>query len=75
MTVGLWQPGVQEPILPYGFGGHTPRVMSAVFDPSGRYVLTAATDGTVRRLRAPCVATWKTCSRSRTRSSPRVVAS
>jgi WD40 repeat protein len=48
VTVGLWQPGVQEPILPYGFGGHKPRVMSAVFDPSGRYVLTAATDRTVR---------------------------
>ena len=25
VTVGLWQPGVQEPILPYGFGGHKPR--------------------------------------------------
>ena len=53
VTVGLWQPGVQEPILPYGFGGHRPRITSAVFDPSGRYVLTAASDGTVRR--AACV--------------------
>ena len=32
-----------------GIGGHKPRLTSAVFDPSGRYVLTAGTDGTVRR--------------------------
>jgi WD40 repeat protein len=51
VTVGLWQPGVKDPILPYGFGGHGPRVSSAVFDPSGRYVLTAGTDQTVRRAR------------------------
>jgi WD40 repeat protein len=54
VTVGLWQPGVSEPILPYGFGGHKPRVMSAVFDPTGRFVLTAGTDHTVRR--AECIA-------------------
>jgi WD40 repeat protein len=53
VTVGLWQPGVQDPILPYGYGGHRPRVMSAAFDPSGRYVLTAGSDRTVRR--AVCV--------------------
>lgn len=52
-TVGLWQPGVREPILPYGFGGHKPPLTSAVFDPSSRFVLTASADGTVRR--AECV--------------------
>ena len=49
----LWQPGVRDPILPYGFGGHKPVLSSAVFDPSSRYVLTSGTDGTVRR--AECV--------------------
>ena len=29
----LWQPGVRDPILPYGFGGHKPVFSSAVFDP------------------------------------------
>jgi WD40 repeat protein len=52
-TVGLWQPGVREPILPYGFGGHKGLLTSAVFDPSSRFVLTASADGTVRR--AECV--------------------
>ena len=47
-TVGLWQPGVRDPILPYGFGGHKPLLTSAVFDPTGRFVLTASSDGTVR---------------------------
>ena len=53
VTVGLWQPGVRDPILPYGWGGHKPRVMSAVFDPTGRFVLTAGSDHTVRS--AECV--------------------
>ena len=52
-TVLLWRPGVEEPILPYGFGGHEPPISSAVFDPTSRYVLTAGADGTVRR--AECV--------------------
>jgi len=47
-TALLWQPGVQAPILPYGFGGHTAPLTSAVFDPAGRTVLTASRDGTVR---------------------------
>ena len=44
---------MRDPILPYGLGGHKPRVSSAVFDPGGRFVLTAGTDNTVRR--AECV--------------------
>ncbi len=48
-TVLLWQPGVREPILPYGFGGHKPPLTSAVFDPTNRFVLSASADGTVRR--------------------------
>ncbi len=52
-TVLLWKPGVREPILPYGFGGHKPLLTSAVFDPTSRFVLSASTDGTVRR--AECV--------------------
>lgn len=52
-TAMLWQPGVRDPILPYGFGGHDAPLTSAVFDPAGRFVMTAADDGTVRR--AKCV--------------------
>jgi WD40 repeat protein len=48
-TVGLWVPGISEPILPYGFGGHKPLVTSASFDPTSRLVLSTSTDGTVRR--------------------------
>jgi WD40 repeat protein len=48
-AAGLWKPGVDGPILPYGFGGHKAPLQSAVFDPTGRYVLTSSLDGTVRR--------------------------
>jgi WD40 repeat protein len=47
-TVGLWAPGVPEPILPYGFDSD-PLVTSSSFDPTGRLLLSASTDGTVRR--------------------------
>jgi WD40 repeat protein len=49
VTVGLWAPGVSEPILPYGFGGHKPLVTSSTFDPTSDFVLSSSTDGTVRR--------------------------
>jgi len=49
VTVGLWQPEVREPVLPYGFGGNTSLLTSAVFDPSGTHVLSTAEDGSVRR--------------------------
>jgi WD40 repeat protein len=45
----LWQQGVRDPVLSPGFGGHESRFTSAVFDPSSRFVLTASSDGTVRR--------------------------
>ena len=51
-SVLLWQPGTSEPVLPYGFGGNTALLTSAIFDPSGKHVLSTAVDGTVRR--APC---------------------
>ena len=51
-TVGLWQgqPGSTTPVLPSGFGGNEDQVTSAVFDPTGRYVLSTAKDGSVRRV-------------------------
>lgn len=51
-TAQLWQPGIQAPLLPFGLGGHVRPLTSAVFDPSGRVVLTASEDGTVRTY--PC---------------------
>jgi WD40 repeat protein len=47
-TVGLWRTGTADPVLPFGFGGHK-LVTSASFDPTGRFVLSSSTDGTVRR--------------------------
>ena len=48
--VGLWEgdPEESEPVLPIGFGGNDDQLTSAVFDPSGRFVLSTAKDGTVR---------------------------
>jgi WD40 repeat protein len=50
-TAQLWQPGFQDPLLPFGLGGHVKPLTSAVFDPSSRVVLSASQDGTVRTYR------------------------
>lgn len=47
----LWQPGVADPLFPFGLGGHAKPLTSAVFGPDSRTVLTAGEDGTVRRYR------------------------
>ena len=50
VTVGLWRPGVRDPVLPYGFGSLKGGLLSsATFDPTGRAVLASSFDGTVRR--------------------------
>ena len=73
-TVGLWQPGVRDPILPYGFGGHKPLLTSAVFDPTGRFVLTASSDGTVRTAECTVCVDLHTLLPAPTRSSLRPAA-
>jgi WD40 repeat protein len=50
-TAQLWQPGVEEPLLPFGLAGHVRPLTSAVFAPNGRTVLTGSLDGTVRTYR------------------------
>ena len=50
-TAQLWQPGVESPLLPFGLAGHVKPLTSAGFDPTGRVVLTASRDGTVRTYR------------------------
>jgi WD40 repeat protein len=47
-TAQIWPAGSKTPLLPFGLGGHTRPLTSAVFDPSSRVVLTAGLDGTVR---------------------------
>ena len=50
VTVGLWRPGIRDPVLPYGFGSIKGGLLSsATFDPTGRAVLASSFDGTVRR--------------------------
>ncbi len=50
VTVGLWRPGLRDPVLPYGFGSLKGGLLSsATFDPTGRAVLASSFDGTVRR--------------------------
>jgi WD40 repeat protein len=50
VTVGLWRPGLRDPVLPYGFGSLNGGLLSsATFDPTGRAVLASSFDGTVRR--------------------------
>jgi WD40 repeat protein len=47
----LWQPGIRDPLLPFGLTGHSKPLTSAVFDPTSRIILTASRDGTVRTYR------------------------
>ncbi len=50
VTVGLWRPGVRDPVLPYGFGTLKGGLLSsAAFDPTGRDIVASSLDGTVRR--------------------------
>ncbi len=51
LAVQLWQPGTQAPLVPLGISGPAKRLSSAVFDPSGRTVLAASEDGTLRTYR------------------------
>jgi WD40 repeat protein len=50
-TAQLWQPGVENPLLPFGLAGHVRPLTSAVFDSSSRAVVTGSLDGTVRSYR------------------------
>ena len=50
-TAQIWPAGSKTPLLPFGLGGHTRPLTSAVFDATGRTILTGSADGTVRTYR------------------------
>lgn len=50
-TAQLWRTGARDPLFPFGLGGHTRPLTSAVFADDSRTVLTAGRDGTVRTYR------------------------
>jgi WD40 repeat protein len=49
VTAQLWRAGSARPLYPFGLGGHTARLTSAEWLPSGRSLVTASVDGTVRQ--------------------------
>ena len=50
-TAQIWAARSKTPLLPFGLGGHTRPLTSAVFDSTGRTILTGSVDGTVRTYR------------------------